>query len=50
MGCQIIDVANKTAEGELQNQYLQEGDKNGIKCQQRNMEPDALTVLFLSKE
>ena len=52
MRCQIIDVANKTAEGECQEltNICNKVVENQIKCHQRYMEPHTPIALFISKE
>ena len=52
MKCQIIDVANKTAEGECQKftNICNKVVEDQIKCHPRYMEPRAPIVLFISKE
>ena len=52
MRCQIINVANKTAEGECQEltNICNKVVENQIKCHQRYMEPRTPIALFISKE
>ena len=52
MRCQIIDVANKTAEEECREltNICNKVVENQIKCHQRYMEPHTPIALFISKE